>query len=158
MSGGLYYLTKKGLEKAQKKLEELEVRRLNMIKNRKPRALDYREVDTEYVTYQEELGQIEKRIHDLKKILDTHELIEAPENEQRDKVFLGATVVIDMAGSVEEFTIVGTFESDPAEQKISNISPLGKALLGRKEGEEFDVKTPMVTNSCRLIKIRYEGF
>lgn len=156
MGRNTYYLTGEGLKKAEAKLDELEEKRLEKIKNRHPRALDYREVDSEYISYQEELGQIEKKIHDLRRILESYEVIQAPPKKKRDKILLGATVVVEMGGSVEKFTIVGTFESDPARQKISNISPLGKALLGRKAGEEIEVKAGMVNNNCKIIKVKYE--
>jgi transcription elongation factor GreA len=60
-----------------------------------------------------------------------------------------------MDGTVEEFKIVGTIESDPANQKISDQSPIGRALLGKKVGNEVKVTTPMVNHGCRILKIKY---
>lgn len=151
-----YYLTEKGVEEIRGELEELEKEKLRIIKERAPRPLDYREADPDYVSYQENLGRLESRIKELQRALDNYELIKPPAKEEKDTVHLGATVVVEMGGAIEKFKLVGTFESDPAHSKISDKSPLGKALLGRKVGAEFEVKTPILDQLCRIIKISYE--
>ncbi len=151
-----YYLTEKGAREIGEELEKLEKEKLRVIKERAPQPLDYREADADYVSYQENLGRLESRIKELQRALDNYELIKPPSKEERDTVHLGAKVVVEMGGAIEEFKLVGTFESDPANYRISNKSPLGKALLGRKVGEEFQVKTPIVDQTCRIIKISYE--
>ena len=90
-------------------------------------------------------------------LIENYELIKPPPRNQQDKVYLGAQVSVEMDGGVEDFRIVGTAESDPAHQKISDRSPIGMALLGKKAGEEVEVKTPMVNHICRVLKIKYEG-
>ena len=57
---------------------------------------------------------------------------------KKDKVSLGATVALDMGGRKVEYTLVGPTEANPLEGKISNESPIGKALFGHKAGEEFE--------------------
>ena len=57
---------------------------------------------------------------------------------KKDKVDLGATVELDMGGRKVEYTLVGPTEANPLEGRVSNESPIGKAILGRKAGEEFD--------------------
>jgi len=151
------YLTEQGAKELRKELKELERDKLETIRERAPRPLDYREADADYVSYQENLGRLESRIKELRRVLDNYQLIKAPPKKERDTVHLGATVVVEMEGTIEEFMIVGTFESDPAHQKISNKSPLGKNLLGRKVGEELEVKTPIVDQKCRIMKIKYES-
>lgn len=153
-----YYLTRKGLKRVKERLQQLEEEKLEKIKERGSSVIEYKEVDSDYVSYQEELGQIKEKIHGLRKILDSYEIIQAPPKSERDVIGLGATVVIDMGGTIEEFTIVGTFETDPARQKISNGSPLGKALLGKRAGEEVEVKAGIKKNVCKIIKVKYEEF
>ena len=58
-----------------------------------------------------------------------------------------------MDGELDEFTIVGTLEANPSAKKISNESPIGQALLGKKVGEIVVVKTPIVNHSCKITKI-----
>jgi len=62
-----------------------------------------------------------------------------------------------MDGQMEEFLIVGTLEADPSNSKISNESPIGKALLGKRVGEIVQIKTTLVNCSCKIIKIKYEN-
>ncbi len=151
------YLTKDGVQALKEELEELQKKKLHTIKERAPQSLNYREADADYVSYQEDLSRMENRIKELTRVLDNYELINPPSKKERNVVHLGATVTVEMEGAIEEFMIVGTFESDPVNQKISNESPLGKALLGKKVGEEFQVKTPMIDQAGRVIKISYEG-
>ena len=72
------------------------------------------------------------------------------------KVTLGTTVKIEINGEIDEFTIVETLEADPANKKISTSSPIGKALLGKEEGETITVKTPIVNHRCKILKIKYQ--
>ena len=66
------------------------------------------------------------------------------------------TVTVEIDGQLDEFTIVGTLESNPALGKISNECPVGKALLGKKVGDVVEVKTPIVKHKCKIIKIKYK--
>ena len=70
-------------------------------------------------------------------------------------VDLGAKVKIDIAGKKDEFMIVGTLEANPSLGKISNESPVGRALLGHKVGDEIVVSSPMKT-TYKIKKIKYE--
>ncbi len=151
------FLSKKGLEKIQKELEKLRSERLFRIKGDAPKSFRFGDIDPEYLMFQEEVRRIEKKINELEDILENHEIIKAPEKGDRNKVYLGARVLVDMDGAVDEFVIVGTIESDPANKMISDESPMGQVLLGKRTGDQVEVKTPMVTQICKIVKISYES-
>lgn len=89
----------------------------------------------EYTDARAEQKTVENRILEIEDILKNATIIEA---RKSDKVSVGSTVIIDMAGKEFTYTIVGPVEANPLEGKISNESPIGKQLLGRKPAEEFD--------------------
>jgi len=91
---------------------------------------------------------------ELENILKNTELITAPPKEKQNIVNLGATVFVKVDGQTDEFTIVGTLEADPALGRISNESPVGRALLGHKTGDEVLVSSPIKT-IYKIRKIKY---
>ena len=157
MSAKRYYLTKQGLEEKSKELEELKQQKQALLGGSGPRAFRFGEVEAEYIAFREDLGRLEAKLSELEDALEDYILIEAPPKKDQDKVRLGAKVTIEMDGTVEEFRVVGTIESDPANHKISDESPIGKALLGKKVGEKIIIKTPMVNSVCRVLKIKYDS-
>lgn len=132
------YLTNRGLEKFKKEFEELlETRKL-------------REGDPDEMIF------INQRLEELGSILKTYELIKTPPKNKQTRVQLGATVSVEIDGEIDEFKIVGTLEADPSDKRISNQSPIGQALIGKKAGELVVIKTSIVNHSCKIIKIKYE--
>lgn len=89
----------------------------------------------EYSSARNEQKIAEGRILEIQDILKNAKIIRAG---KKDKVVLGATVSLDMAGKKVNYTVVGPTEANPLEGKISNESPIGKALFGRKAKESFD--------------------
>lgn len=150
-----YFLTKEGVKRIKKELEELKEQKKALLNGSGPRSFRFGEVEAEYIAFREDLDRLEVRITELKNVLENYELIKLPLKKEQDKVRLGAKVTIEMDGVVEDFEIVGTVESDPANNKISNQSPIGKCLIGKRVGEEVEVKTPMVNHVCRVLKIKY---
>lgn len=155
MQGKKHYLTKQGLKKIQKELEYLKKLKITKIKGEVPRFFHSGELDPEYFAFQEDMGRLEERIAELNDVLKNYETIGVPLKSEQDRVQLGARVLIEMDGEIEEFTIVDKFEADPVNSKISNDSPLGKALLGRRMGEMVEVNTPIINHFCKIIKIKY---
>ena len=90
----------------------------------------------EYTDARAEQKNVENRIIEIEDILKNAEIIKAP--RANDSVVMGATVAIDMAGKEFTYTVVGPVEANPLEGKISDESPIGKELMGRKAGETFD--------------------
>lgn len=88
----------------------------------------------EYSSARNEQKMAEGRILEIQDILKNAKIISGG---KKDRVDLGATVVLDMGGREVQYTVVGPTEANPLEGKISNESPIGKELLGRKPGESF---------------------
>ena len=139
-----FYLTKEGLEKIKKEYEELKALRLKKIKERRPEILHSEDSNPEYFAFQEDLGLMDSKMAELKNIIDHTVLIKPPSKEQQNIVNLGATVTLEEAdGQINEYMIVSTLEANPNEGKISSVSPVGKALMGKKIGQEVTITSPI---------------
>lgn len=149
-----FYLTKEGLERIRKKHEELVLIKHLKTTGEAPKILHSEDVDPEYLVYQEDLSLLEIKLAEIENILKNTKLIKVPPKPKQSTIDLGATVTVDIGGESDEFTIVGTLEANPAEGKISNESPVGRVLLGRKVGEEVMVSSPHKT-VYRIKKIKY---
>ena len=150
-----FYLTKQGLEKIKKEYQDLKNLKLSKTKGEIPKIWHSEDLNPEYLAFQEDLGFLESRIAELEYILKNAELIKTPPKEKQGIVDLGATVTVELNGELDEFTIVDPLETDPLLKKISNQSPIGQALIGKRVGETVVVKTPIVNHTCRIIKIKY---
>lgn len=139
------YLTKEGHEELQKEYTELvKVKRLQTVQ----RLTDARNQgdlseNAEYVAAREELSFIDGRIDELEELLKQVVIIsDTAKGAGGASVKLGSEVKIKVNGKVEVYRVVGEWEADPAEKKISHESPLGKALIGKKVGEKIEVQAP----------------
>lgn len=148
------YLTKEGLAKLEQEYEGLKVLKNQRTKNDALPTAASLEIDSEYSTFQDDLNLLEARISELETILKNYKLITAPEKRIHKEVFLGATVTVEVEGQQDEFTIVGSLEANPMLGKISNESPVGRSLLGKKIGEEVKVQSSVVT-IYKIKKITY---
>jgi len=137
------YLTKEGLAELKKEHEELAKVRRPEVLERVSQARDMGDLseNAEYTAAREELSFIDGRIGELEELLKQASLI-AGNTGGKGAVKLGSKVVLHVNGKKEEFTVVGEWEADPMEKKISHESPLGKALLGKKVGEKAEVTAP----------------
>lgn len=150
-----FYLTKEGLKRIKKEYNNLKVFRLEKVKgNKRPEILHSQDLDPEYFTFQEDLDRLDLRIVELGDVLDNVEIIKTPSKKERNTVHLGATVTLEEDGKINEFMIVGSLEANPSEGKISSESPVGKALLGKKTGEEVLITSPIKV-VYKIKKIRY---
>jgi transcription elongation factor GreA len=100
-------------------------------------------------------GIIEGRIRELDRMLKRVEIIDESESDGNAgaEVRIGSTVTIEIDGDEETYTIVGAVESRPAEGRISNESPFGRALLGRAVGEQVTIETPGMDMEARILRI-----
>ena len=148
------YLTNEGFLEIEEELNNLrEVKRPAIIKALKDaRALGDLSENADYDAARKEQAQIEGRIVELEKILEIAELIE---KKDTDSVGLGTTVKIKYLedDDVEEYRIVGSKEADPSEDKISNESPLAKAIMGAKAGEVRSVESPNGKYDVEILEI-----
>jgi len=150
-----FYLTKEGIERIKKEYEDL--RRVKTLKTEgeMPKILHSEDLNPEYLSLQEDLGFLDFRLAELKNILENFELIQTPIKSQRDTVGLGATVTLkESDGQINEFMIVDSLEANPNEGKISSESPVGKALFGKKIGEEVVITSPIKV-VYKIKKVKY---
>ena len=149
------YLTKEGLTKLEAELEHLRsVKRVGVADRiQKAKELGGTVDNAEYDDSKNEQAFVEGRILTLERIIDGAILI-GDEATHSDKVNLGAHVtVLNQNKAAEEYTIVGSAEADPGQGRISNESPVGKALLNKKVGEEVNVDTPAGTVTLTISSI-----
>ena len=156
MEEKIFYITKEKLQELKKEHEELlDFERKKTMGQEAPKVLESEDLNPEFVSFQEDVGFLRSRIDEIKNILDHHELIKNPAKDLRGIVGLGAKVKIAVDGQKDEFVVVGTLEANPALGKISNESPVGKALLGHKVGDEIVVSAP-VKITYKIKNIKYE--
>ena len=148
-------LTQEGYQKLEKELEELKNSKRPMAVDRlaKARSMGDLSENSEYVAAKEGLDFIDERIAEIEHILHTAQIVENT-NEKLEEVELGETVVVETDRKRIEFTIVGDYETDPVNGKLSSSSPIGKALLGRKIGDEVEIEVPAGKIKYKIIEIK----
>ena len=149
-----FHLTQQGVDELKKELTELVALR-SEIANRIKTAREFGDLseNMEYSAARQDQERNEARISEIEHILSNVQVITAPKNDS--KVVLGSTVEMKSdAGKTKEFQVVGTVEADPLNGKISDESPIGQALMGKKEGEKIEIKTPAETTSYTIVDIR----
>lgn len=136
------YLSKDGLEKLRAELEEMVTVRRPEIAQRIHDAKEHGDLteNAEYEDAKNEQAFVEGRIQTLETLIKNATLIS--ETPATDHVAIGSTVSVKGTDGDEQFTIVGSAEAKPAAGRISNESPVGRALLGRKKGDKVVVKVP----------------
>ena len=116
-----------------------------------------RSENADYIYGKRRLREIDRRIRFLTKRLDVAEVIDPAAREQTDQVFFGATVtVVDDQGNECTYSIVGIDETDVGRGRISWISPLARALLKRREGDEVVFKSPGGDQVLEIVKVEYK--
>ena len=140
MEEKIFHLTKGKLHELKKEYDNLVAFEHSKITGEEaPKILESEDLNPEFVSFQEDIESLRGRIDELKSILENYQLIKKPPKEKQVFADLGAKVKVNINGKSNEFMIVGTLEANPQAGKISNESPLGAAILGRKIGEEFTV-------------------
>jgi len=150
-----FYLTKEGLEKIKKECRDLKNLKLSKTKGEVPKIWHSEDLNPEYLSFQEDLSFLETRLAELEYILKNAQLIKPSLKEKQKVINLGARVLVEVDGQNDEFTIVGTLEANPAIGKISNESPVGRALLGHKVGDAVVISSPIQT-VYKIKKIKYQ--
>ena len=155
MSEKLQYLTSAGLAKLKEELEQLINEKRLEISTRLREAIlqgDLSE-NADYIATKEEQGFVEGRIQELDYIISNAKII-SDRSGNTDEVSIGSNVTIQEGDfEHEDYHLVGANEANPQEGKISNESPIGKAILGKKKGETVIVKTPAGEISLKIINI-----
>ena len=147
------YISKEGLEKLRGELEEMLNVRRPEIAQRIHDAKEHGDLseNAEYEDAKNEQAFVEGRIATLEALIKNATIID--EHHSTDHVQIGSTVSVESGDGKETFTIVGSTEAKPAEGRISNESPVGRALLGRKKGEKVIVKVPAGDFTYKIVSI-----
>lgn len=151
---GKINITSEGLERIKAELRELEeIRRPRVVQRiQEAKELGDLSENAEYAEAKEEQGFIEGRIAELRHIINNAIII--VKESVTDTVNLGCKIKVHTETEEEqEFTIVGANEADPSEGRISEQSPIGKSLLGRKVGELVEVQTPRGLVTYKILSV-----
>jgi len=149
------FLTKEGFEKLQEELDYLRGIKRQEVADSLHEAMEGGELieNAEYEAAKNEQAFVEGRIQELEILLATARVIE-DNKKKNDAIQVGSTVTIQEIGYEEEtYTIVGAAEANPREGKISNESPIGKAILNHRAGDDVQVETPNGSYKIRIVKI-----
>ncbi len=152
-------ITKAGLEKLKDELEDFKGERRKEVAARLKEAISYGDLseNSEYEEAKNEQAFIEGRIIELEKMIDNAKIISDSVKSTDATVQIGTTVTVQNItdkDDPETYTIVGSTEADPTENKISNESPIGSALLGKAKGESIKVKVPAGMMEFKVLKVK----
>jgi len=145
----------------QKGFDDLKIEHEDLLKNKKPKAIerlskarsmgDLSE-NSEYTAAKEELAFVEGRVREIEEILNNAQVIE--NNHVGNLVQVGSSVTVQTDGKSELFQIVGEFEADPMNKKLSQNSPIGQALINKKVGDLVEVDIPAGKIQYKIIEIK----
>lgn len=148
-----FYLTQDGVSKLKAELEDL-------VKTQRPKVAQELKEAKEYGDLSENASWdaakdhqsfIEGRISEIEHILRGVVVIKAPKNVT--KINIGSTVHLEIEDGKQVYTIVGSTEANPSDGKISNESPIGRALMGKAKGEEVEIDVPSGTMTFKIAHI-----
>lgn len=146
-----FQITEAGKKELEAELEELKSRR-GGIADKIAEARDYGDLseNAEYDAAREEQGLVESRIAEIEDVLLNAEIIGA---SRSSKVGLGSKVELKTGNKTVTYHVVGPVEADPMAGRISNESPIGLALMGKKVGEKATIKTPKGEIDYEIVKL-----
>ncbi|MBQ6505409.1 MAG: transcription elongation factor GreA [Flexilinea sp.] len=151
------YLTAEGKQKLEEELAELKNVKRPEIAARLRHAIEQGDIseNADYSSAKEDQGFMEGRIQELEKLLSNVKLIDEMDRE-KGVVNIGSVVTLLEEGEDDEevYTIVGTQEADPMNNKISFLSPIGDAIHKHKQGETVTVETPGGTIRMKIVKVQ----
>lgn len=152
------YLTKEAYKELEEKLSYLKSNGRVEVANKIAFARSFGDIseNSEYDAAREEEAILEQEITQIEETLRNAQIISKANNDT-SKIGVGANVeLLDIAFNENiSLQIMGSIESDPLSGKISNESPLGKALIGKSKGEEVDVTTPAGVQRYKVLSIKY---
>lgn len=142
MTNAKIQFTTEGFKELQKELNDLKNDKHPVAVDRVARARDFGDLseNSEYHAAREDLSFLEGRIDELEEMLKNAKVVRKSSN--KSEVVIGCKVTVDLNGDKHTYDIVGEWEADPIQKKISHTSPLGKALVGSKAGEKVEFEAP----------------
>lgn len=148
-------MTREGKTRLEAELDELRVRRKEIADRiHEARELSTTQNNAEYDDAKNELELNESRIRTIEQQLRRAVLIDEERAHQASAVQVGSTVIVAVNGKEQEYQIVGPTEADPNTGRISNESPVGSALLGKRVGEEVQVMAPRGVVKLKVTEIK----
>ncbi len=149
-----FYVTSEGLKELKEELKNLvDVKRPQLIERvATARAHGDLSENSEYAAAVQDLAFVEGRIDELEELIAKAQIIRNGKNSNH-VVKLGSKVVLKVNGKSQTFELVGEWEANPLEQKISHTSPLGQALIGKKKGDKVEIDAPAGKVKYHIIKI-----
>lgn len=154
MQDKVVYLTPEGKERFVNELRELQTVRRHEVEERIRRAKEFSDTvdNAEYDEAKTEQGFVEGRIQDLERMLASARMIEEP--HRADYVRMGSHIkVVDSEGDEQTYYLVGSQEADPRKGLISNESPIGRALIGKRAGDKVTVVAPGGSFDIEVLEI-----
>ena len=149
------FVTEEGLQKLQEELEYLKLVKRKEVAEALKQAKAFGDLseNSEYDEAKNEQAEVERHIAELEDSLENIEIIK--KNKKKNKIQVGSSVKVFDVDFDEEvtYTIVGSTESDPMANKISDESPIGKALLGKKPDDEVTIETPGGSVKVKILEI-----
>lgn len=143
--------TPEGFENLKKEFQELTEKRPGVVvRMSAAREMGDLSENAGYHAAKEELGNIDRRLRELKLLMRFGEILES---QNTGVVDFGTVVTIDDGQNASRYTIVGALEADPLKGKISDTSPIGRALLGKRAGETVQIEVPNGKTTFKIIEI-----
>lgn len=148
-----FYLTQEGITKLREELEDLVSTQRAKIAARLKEAKEYGDLseNAQWDDAKDQQAFVEGRISEIETILKHAVMIEPAKT--KGIVGLGSIVHVELEDGVQRYTIVGSTEANPEEGRISNESPIGQALIGKKPGEQVEVAVPSGSMTYKITKI-----
>lgn len=148
-------VTRDGLERLKGELEELKNIKMPQITAAVAEARSHGDLreNAAYDAARHDQMMAKRRIDELELMLRNSVVLEDGDGAPKGHVGLGSTVVVDFDGEEETYTIVGAIEAKPSAGLISNESPIGKALLGKRPGETARFATPAGSTAVKILRI-----
>lgn len=156
---GQVLLTQEGLESLKKELENLKTVKRREVAERLKEAISYGDLseNSEYEEAKNEQAFIEGRIIELEKKIKNAQIISGKASKTA-LVQVGSTITLSFGGGEkkdqEKYTIVGSTEADPTQNRISNESPIGAALIGKSKGDTVTVAVPAGNIKCTIVDLK----
>ena len=156
MQDKVVYLTPEGKQRFATELHELQTVRRHQVEEQIRRAKEFADTvdNAEYDEAKQEQAFVEGRIQELERLLSTAKVIEEPAAGKADYVRMGSHIKVgDSEGEEETYYLVGSHEADPRRGLISNESPIGRALIGKRVGDEVTVVAPAGSFNLKILEI-----
>jgi transcription elongation factor GreA len=148
-------LTREGFEKLKAEIEEMSTVRRREVAERIKEAREFGDIseNSEYDDAKNEQAMLEAKIAQLEERLRDATVIDA-DDVSTDAVALGSMITLETPAGKATYQLVGSAESDPDENRLSNESPIGRAIIGHKKGETVDVVTPGGPIKVKIVSIK----